>query len=273
VKSCSNVALALAVTIALAGIACGRAETPAARRARGIELLNKSGAAVTGAQTLTFKAHEQGERVRRSGDKVAVTLEHVVQVRRPDRIHVRVSGSYDLELFYDGKRITLMSPAEKVYGIVPASGSLDEVVHGVMDRFDLPFPLGDLVTYDNAHRLVNDKTQGGWVGEETVRGHRASKVAWQHPAAEWAVWIPEDGPALPVRLEILYKGRRGSPRRTFDIEDWRVGAALADDVFEAKVPADFEGIPVLQRASAVREEIERGRSTRPETASPEKEKR
>lgn len=265
-------AVLLAATL-LAFAACDRTDTPAARRAEGIALLDRAGAAVTAAQTLTFTAREQGERVRRSGDKVAVTLQHVVQVRRPDRIHVSVTGSYDLELFYDGHRITLVSPSQRVYGIVPASGSLDEVVHGVMDRFDLPFPLGDLVTYDTASRLVNDTTQGGWVGDETVRGQRVSKVAWQHAAVDWAVWIPQQAPALPVRLEIVYKGRRGAPRRTFDIEHWQVGGVLPDDAFAARVPADYEGIPVLQRASAVLDGVARPVPAPSTTGRPDKEQR
>lgn len=259
----------VAAAVVLLTIGCSNHDTPDSRRARGLALLDRSGAAVTQARSLSFTAHERGERVRRSGDKVDVELQHVVHVRRPDRLHVSVTGSYALELYYDGTQVTLVSPAEKVYGIVPASGDLDHVVHGVLDRYDLPFPLGDLVTYDTSSRLVDARTQGGWVGEETIGTRRVSKVAWQHPAVDWTVWIPEDGPPLPQRLEIVYKGRRGAPRCTFDIGNWRLGEDIPESTFVASVPATFEGIPVLQRASAVRSTLDSSRtSQRPAGAEP-----
>jgi len=243
--------------LAVAAVACGRADTPEAHRARGLEILTRLGTTLSNSQTVTFKATEKGERVRRSGEKVPVTLNHVVSMRRPDHLRVSVTGDYELEVNYDGKQIVLMTPKQKVYGVVPASGPLQDVVHDSVDRFDIPFPLGDLVTFEGPATLVTDKTEGGWAGEETINGKRVSKVAWQHPAVDWSVWVPVEGQPLPMRVEILYKGRRGSPRRSFEIEDWQLGGAVPDSTFVMKIPEDYEGIPVVQRASAVKNEIDK----------------
>jgi hypothetical protein len=251
---------AVIAATAMVAVACGQPDTPEARRERGLEILTRMGTTLFNAQTVSFKAIEKGERVRRSGEKRSVTLNHVVQMRRPDKLHVSVTGDYELDLNYDGKQIMLVTPRQKVYGVIPASGPLQDVVHDTVDRFDVPFPLGDLVTFEGPASLITDKTQGGWAGDETIGGQRVSKVAWQHPAVDWAVWVPTEGQPLPVRVEILYKGRRGSPSRTFEISGWELGGAISDATFVVKVPEDYEGIPVVQRASAVKAEIDKAKA-------------
>jgi hypothetical protein len=244
---------AMVATAALAFTACGGSspETPEARYKRGMEIVTAAGQHVAAAQTMTITTHEEGERVRRSGHKEPVSIDQVVEVRRPDRLHIKASGGRDLEVFYDGRQITLMTHKDKVYGVVPASGSLLEVIPGVIDRFDIPFPLGDVIAFTSAERLVNEETTGGWVAEETLNGKRVDKVAWQHPNVDWTIWVAKDGPPLVRRMEITYKGRRGSPRRVYELREATFGGEIPDATFAAKVPEDYEGIPVIARASSV----------------------
>jgi hypothetical protein len=243
----------LAVTIGLAVAACNTTppDTPATRYQRGVEIVTAVGQHVAAAQSLSFKTHEEGERVRRSGQKDPVSIDQVVQVRRPDRLHLKGSGNLDLEVFYDGTKITLLTHKDKVYGVVPATGPLTEVIPGVIDRFDIPFPLGDLVAFTAPERLINEETTGGYVGDETLNGKAVSKVAWQHPNLDWTIWVQKDGPPLLQRMELHYKGRRGSPRRAYEFSEWTMGADIPDGTFVAAVPEDYEGIPVIARASSV----------------------
>jgi hypothetical protein len=242
---------ALAV-LAAAGVACrsNTPDSPAERRERGISVVNAVGQHVAAARSFSFSSHEEGERVKRSGEKDPVTIDQTIQVRRPNGLHLAGTGHRDLEVFYDGQRFTLMSHREKVYGIVPATGSVSDVINDAIARYDIPFPLGDLIAFSAAERLVNEDTAGGWVGEETLDGQPVTKVAWQHPDLDWTIWVARDGPPLLHRLELLYKSRRGSPRRTYTLSNWEFGGELPDSLFTAVVPQDYEGIPVIQRESA-----------------------
>lgn len=245
--------LASVATVLSAVAACGGApsDTAAARFKRGLEIVDAVGQHVAAAQTLSFTTHEEGERVRRSGSKDPVTIDQVVYVRRPDRLHSKASGNLDLEIVYDGTQVTLITHRDKVYGVVPATGPLTEVIPMVIDRFDVPFPVGDLIAFTAPERLINEETTGGWVGDETLNGQVVSKVAWTHPNVDWTIWVAKDGPPLLQRMEIHYKGRQGSPRRAYEFRDWTLGGEIPDATFVANVPEDFEGIPVIQRASAV----------------------
>jgi hypothetical protein len=59
------------------------------------------------------------------------------------------------------------------------------------------------------------------------------------------------GDPLPRKLQIVYKARRGQPKSTIVFSNWNLSAQLPDEKFARRVPDDYEGIPVIQRASAV----------------------
>lgn len=244
---------AILATAIAAVAACGggQPDTPEARSKRGLEIVDAVGRHVAEAQTISFTTHEEGERIRRSGRKDPVSIQQEVRVRRPDRLLLKGTGNLDLEVFYDGKQITLISHQERVYGVVAASGPLTEIIPGVIDRFDVPFPVGDLIAFTAVERLVNEETTGGWVGDEALNGRAVAKVAWQHPNLDWTIWVAKDGPPLLHRLEIHFKARRGSPRRAYDFTNWTFNGEIPEATFAVNVPQDYEGIPIIQRASAV----------------------
>jgi hypothetical protein len=243
---------AAALLLWTAGCGGGSNPAPAAdQRARGLAIVNAAGKHVADAQSFTFHAHWEGDRVKRSGEKVPMRVDQAVSVRRPDRMFMKSTGDLDLELYYDGTEVTLVTPSAKVYGVVPAGTNLSDTIGDTIDRYDIPFPLADLINFTSAEQLVTDATTGGYVGDEVVDGKETSKVSWQHPNLDWTLWVSKDAEPVPVRLHLLYKGRTGQPERTYDFSAWQFGADLPDTTFTANVPADYEGIAVLQRASAV----------------------
>jgi hypothetical protein len=125
------------------------------------------------------------------------------------------------------------------------------LVNDIVPRYDIPFPLGDMIAFTSAERLVNEETTGGYVGDEAVDGRETSKVSFQHPNLDWTLWVSKDAEPVPVRLALTYKARPGTPQRTYDFSDWQFGVDLADATFTPNVPEDYEGIAVLQQASAV----------------------
>jgi hypothetical protein len=57
---------------------------------------------------------------------------------------------------------------------------------------------------------------------------------------------------LPRRLKVLQKGRTGQPMVDLTFTEWNFAPQITDATFVPKVPADYEGIAVLQRAAAVK---------------------
>ncbi|HEY7945028.1 MAG TPA: DUF2092 domain-containing protein, partial [Casimicrobiaceae bacterium] len=86
-----------------------------------------------------------GERVLTDGQKLQHAATADLDVDRPNRVHIQMaSARAERLLFYDGKNVTLYTPAQKYYSTVPFTGTLGELVARMRERYDLEVPLSDL---------------------------------------------------------------------------------------------------------------------------------
>jgi hypothetical protein len=247
-------ALAIIVVIAaFSASACAERDpaTPEDQRARGEAIIKAMSDRLAAATAISLTTSEEIEHVNRSGESRVDRLTREVKLRRPDRLYFKVTGSRDFEAFYEGERLTLVSHGEKVFGEFKTPPTVDDTIDVLGERYGIAVPIGDLLT-GNAHRaLMSSQTTGGWIGRDTIDGTICSRLEWRHPNVDWDIWIPESGDPLPRKLHIVYKVRRGRPDSTIVFRDWNLNAAVTDATFARQVPADYEGIAVIQRASAV----------------------
>jgi hypothetical protein len=251
--------LAFAIAATLIG-ACGSSES--ARRSRGEDLLKATSTKIAGAQALSFSVDETTERVPPGGEKRLTHIVRRVTLRRRDRLWFRATGDRDVEGFYDGARVTLLFHGEKAFGIVPTPPTLDDTIHVLSERDDIPLTIGDLITTNPHQSTISTQTTGGWQDEEDVGGVRSARLEWHHPNVDWSIWIPVSGDPLPTKLFVNYKTRRRLVTALF--KDWDLNPAVADGTFQSRVPDDDEGIPVIQRAAAVPDEPGAAQSSTPQ---------
>jgi hypothetical protein len=225
--------------------------TEAEKRAKGEDLLKRVSERIAAAQAFSFTTSEVVERVRKSGEKITLNLNREVAVQRPNRLWYKATGDRDLESFYNGENVTLVSHKEKVWAEIPAPPTIDETVDVMSERYDIPMPIGDMISTNPHESLISEDTTGGWAGTENIDGISCRILSWQHPNVDWKVWIPASGEPLPKKLEITYKARRGQPKTILNFKEWNLAPQFTDATFTRRVPDDYEGIPVVQRASAV----------------------
>ena len=241
------------VTIAALVGACTSSPSSEERRAEGQRLLRQMSERLAAAQTISLTTDQEMERVAQDGTRGLERASVEIKVRRPDRFWFRASNARGLEGFFDGSRVTLISHSEKVYGEIPTPPTIDEAVDVLSDRYDVPMPVADLLTRRPDEVLLTSRTTGGWDGEEDVDGTLCARLVWQHPNVDWSIWIAKSGEPLPCKLHIVYKSRRGQPTATVRFVRWDLSAGVADDTFARKIPSDYEGIAIIQRASRVLE--------------------
>ncbi|HWO02586.1 MAG TPA: DUF2092 domain-containing protein [Blastocatellia bacterium] len=248
--------------IVLTVSACHEGEGPTAKkenvpatdeekRAQGDAILNQMSEKLKSAQAATFSTTESIDRVKGNNEKVHINLERQLAVRQPDKMWFKATGDRDLECFYDGKMLTLVSHKEKVFGEVPAPPTLHETAEMITDKYGISLPISDLLTADPQKALKDEETTGGWNRRETLNGVVCNVLSYQHPAVDFSLWVPVSGDPLPQKLEITYKARRGQPSTTVTFKGWNLAPQLSDETFARKVPDDYEGIAVIQRESAV----------------------
>jgi hypothetical protein len=224
--------------------------TPAERRQRGDALITRMSDRLAAAQRLSFTTTEELARTRDDARR-AQKLSRQIVVRRPDRLYFKVSGDRDMEAFYDGRRFTLVSHRDKVFGDFLAPPALDATVDMLGARYDIPLPVGDLLAANPRQALMSTQTTGGWVADESIDGVVTARLEWRHPNVDWSVWIPTTGAPLPKKMFVRYKTRRGLPEATMTFANWNLDVQVPEGIFTARVPPDYEGIAIIQRADSV----------------------
>lgn len=261
---------ALAALTAVSVVSCGQKEptTDAEQLARGRELVQQMSKRLATATELTVTTTEQRDVVRRSGTKDRVSLTGVYTLRRPDRFHTTLTGGKGLESWYDGKKLTVAVQEEKVFSQAPMPETIDRTLDALAERYDMALPLADLFYSNPAKALLSDTTTGGYAGTENVGETPCHHLAFRDVGVEWEVWLPLQGEPLPTRFKTVGKHRTGQPVTEVTFKNWNLAPQTSDATFTPSVPAEYEGIAILQRAAAVK--TASASTTAPEPGSPAK---
>ena len=192
------------------------------------------------------------EAVRASGTKEAVSQTGLYTMRRPDRFYAKTTGPRALEAWYNGKTLTIASHADKVFAQAPMPETTDRTLDALAERYDMALPMGDLFYAPVTKSLLSDTITGGYVGTETVGDTPCYHLAFKDTGADYELWIPTQGEPLPKRFRLVNKGRKGQPVTDIRFDKWDLAPAVTDSMFVPKVPPDYEGIAMVQRAAAVK---------------------
>jgi hypothetical protein len=225
--------------------------TAADRLARGRTIVERMSRTLAAASAFTVTTRETRDIARRDGRVEPHTVTRQVTLRRPDRLYFTTSGDNEAEGWYDGKRLTIVAHREKVYAQAPMPETLDRTLDALQERYGMPLPGADFLYSNPAHALLADTTTGGWVGEEMIDGRRCDHVAFSDKGVKWDAWIATDA-ALPARATAEFPNTRKVRKLEMGFSGWNLQPSIADARFAAAVPADYEGIAIIQRAAALK---------------------
>ena len=234
--------------------ACGAKEpaSDADRLARGRELVQKMSARLAAAPAISVTTSEVRDAVRVSGKKEQVSATAVYTVRRPNGFYAKVTGGRGLETWYNGKTLTIAVHPHKVFAQAPMPDTIDRALDALAERYDIPMPMGDLFYGSSEKALLSDTTTGGYAGVEKIGDTSCTHLAFHDTGVDWDLWLPEQGEPLPKRFKVVQKARSGQPAVDVTFTAWNLSPQIDDTTFKPKVPADYEGIAILQRAAAVK---------------------
>lgn len=233
---------------------CGSSEpsTDVERLARGREIIEKMSSKLGGAQALSVTTKEVREQRSVGGKPQTVTLTRETVIRRPDRAYFKTSGDVQNEGWYDGVGLTLALHDQKVFGQARMPETLDKTLDAMHERYGVATPVADFVYSSPAKALLSDTTTGGWVARETVDGQAVDHLAFKDKGISWEVWIAATGDPLPIKGKGDFPESNHLRKVDLAFSNWNLAPTIADGRFDPKVPADYEGIAILQRARVLR---------------------
>ena len=231
------------------------------KKAEGDRLLREMSKTVAGMKTMSFTAEVVSDKVDSGGQKAQRHVVQHVVVRRPNAFTIRTEEDQGMNAWYDGKELTLVSDAEKVWARGPVPPTLDKAMDYVADTYDLKLAWGDLLYSSPYEALTHTDTAGGWVGEETIEGTECDHLSYQEPVVDWQIWVTRAG-HRPKQLQITYKLDPGQPVTLVTFRDLELSPSIDKSTFMAKVPKGYAKIPLVRHSDETEapDETEKGSS-------------
>jgi hypothetical protein len=231
--------VAVAVSLAMLGVSLAAAATPpkpaisdgarAAVAQMGKTLLAKE---------FSFRARTIRPYANENGVLLHTEHDFKITVRRPDRMLIDANGDDGpIKLFYDGKTVALaLEAAGSQYATLPVPDTITMMMHVVMGRFGLDFPLADFLTDAPDKAFLQGVTSGQEVNKVTIDGVPCVHLVFsQPPGIELELWLEADR-GVPRRLIVIDNDSPGKPNFSAEMSDWDFTVHPADADFAFTPP-------------------------------------
>jgi hypothetical protein len=180
---------------------------------------------------------ETSEQVVPSGQKVQVSTERVIFVKRPDKASVNVYGpGVRRHVVCDGSTFTAIDLNKNVYATMPMQGTLDSVMDKLAQQYGMTLPVEDLLYSDVYSRLAPMIQTGQFLGPDTVAGRVCNHFAYAQAGVSWQLWVDAGDQPVPRKIVISYDSTPGRPKCTLLVARWDAVLQGSDDEFKVTLP-------------------------------------
>ena len=240
-------ATALATPGASAQTAQAGAAPPAANLVdpASIQALKDMGAFLQSLKRFEVSTELTGERVLADGQKLQHTATADMDVDRPNRIRaVMRSARSQRELFYDGKTVTLYTPAQKYYSTVEFTDTIGTLIDKLEQRYGVELPLSDLFLWGTPLAPLDKIESAMNAGQDFIGDDLCDHYAFRQGKSDWQIWITTGNKPLPRKLVITSRTDEARPQSVSMI-DWNLKPTFKDTVFKFTPPKGAKKIEIL----------------------------
>jgi len=153
------------------------------------------------------------------GQKLQFLHSGEIMVQRPDKLHVTRKGAAGtVEVFLDGKALTLFSKDANAYLKLDASSIDAAIVH----KLGADAPGADLLASKPLDSSTTDINSGAHVGMTFIDGIEVHQLAFRGADVDWQLWVMAGDKPLPLRYVITTKKMSGAPQYTLELRNWNI---------------------------------------------------
>jgi hypothetical protein len=204
-------------------------------------ILRSMGDYLKTAREFSFKTTVNYDQVLESGQKILYARRAEISMRRPNRLHARMSGDLETErVWIDVNAFTLLDLRENAYFRLNVPSNMDEALDFLARDYGISSPVADVLYSDPYAILIEFVKTGTYVGQSVVRGVPTHHLAFTQNNIDWQLWV-EDGPhPVPRKFIITYKKVASTPQFTAWLSDWDFDPRLSDSLFQFIAPQGAE---------------------------------
>ena len=240
-------AMALAAPGAYAQTAPAGAAAPAANLVdpASIQALKDMGAHLQSLKRFRVTTELTGERVLADGQKLQHSATAAMDVERPNKIRaVMHSARSERELFYDGKTVTLYTPAQKYYSTVEFSDTIGKLVERLEERYGVQLPLQDLFLWGTPFAPLDKIESAMNAGQDFIDDDLCDHYAFRQGKIDWQIWITAGAKPLPRKVVVTNRADEARPQ-SVSLIDWNLKPTFKDSVFKFTPPKGSTKIEIL----------------------------
>lgn len=176
-------------------------------------------------------------------EKIQFTNSGEAVVDRPDKLHAhRVGGYADVEMFFDGKTVSIYGKHLNGYAQFEAPGTLDQLIHVLRQGHGVALPGADLLLSNAFDLLVADVLEAKHIGRGVIGGAECEHLAFRNFDTDWQLWVEVGDRPIPRKLVITSKTLNCSPQYTLRVKQWRTDIEPSPEAFSFTPP---EGAQIL----------------------------
>jgi len=210
-----------------------------------IQALKDMGAFLQSLKRFEVSTELTGERVLADGQKLQHTATADMYVDRPNRIRaVMRSARSQRELFYDGKTVTLYTPAQKYYSTVEFTETIGTLIDKLEQRYGVELPLSDVFLWGTPLAPLDKIESAMNAGQDFIGDDLCDHYAFRQGKSDWQIWITTGNKPLPRKLVITSRTDEARPQSVSMI-DWNLKPTFKDTVFKFTPPKGAKKIEIL----------------------------
>jgi hypothetical protein len=245
--------LTLGVAAAVLALPGAHAQTaqPNAVDPSSIQALKDMGSYLQSLKRFHVATEVTGERVLADGQKLQHTATASMDIARPDKIRaVMQSARSSRELIYDGKTVTLYTPAQKYYSTVDfKEESIGGLVGKLEQRYGVQIPLSDLFLFGTPGAPLDKIESAMNAGQDFIGDDLCDHYAFRQGGVDWQIWIATGAKPLPRKTVITNRGDEARPQAV-SIISWNLKPTFKDAAFTFMPPKGATKIEAVARKNS-----------------------
>ncbi len=239
-----------------------RAAAPAAGAAidpEAVAAVEKMSAFIRSLKAYSLRADTSTDEVLLAGPKVQFlgSLEGTLQ--QPNRLRLTVSRDDEdtQEFFYDGSTLAVWIPDRNVWASGPAEPTIAEMMAQTRRKYDLSFPLDDLLRGATTGQLLKGVTAGVVIGDSTVGGVLCDHLGFHKEGLDAQIWIEKGDRPLPRKMVLTTLTEESQPQHS-EVFTWNLTPKLEEAMYVFTPPAGAEKIVFAESPEARKAEKKEG---------------
>ena len=245
--------LAISLAAPNTGAQTARAATPAPAPAanavdpKAVQALKDMGAHLQTLKRFRVSTALTGERVLTDGQKLQHSASATLEVVRPGKLHaVMRNARSERELIYDGKTVTLYTPAQKQYSTVELAGTIADLIEKLEENYGVEIPLADFFRWGTPAASFDKIESAMNAGQDLVGKDVCDHYAFRQGKLDFQIWISTGAKPLPRKFTITNRDDEARPQ-SVSVIDWNLNPTFQDTVFKFTPPKGASKVELAQR--------------------------